>query len=118
MFCAWMAFLFDFFTILVCVFFCFFVTELFLVGLRRQWFKTRYGRKIRTEEKVCSVARASLYLKLLLTDSLFPKYTDTFNPGKRDDSEGLDFGDAEKKKQNKEEEKECKIECTDERSVK
>ena len=66
------------------VFFCFFVTELFLVGLRRQWFKSQdYGRKIRTEEKVCSVARASLCLKLLLTDSLFPKYTDTFNPGER-----------------------------------
>lgn len=34
------------------VFFFFFVTELFLVGLRRQWFKSQdYGRKIRTEGK-------------------------------------------------------------------
>ena len=58
------------------------MTELFLVGLRCQWFKTmveRFGPR----KKVCSVARASLCLKLLLTDSLSPKYTDTFNPGER-----------------------------------
>ena len=83
MFCAWMAFLFDFFTILVCFFlFLFFFDRAILGGLKTSVVQD-YGRKIRTEEKVCSVARASLCLQLLLTDSLFPKYTDTFNPGER-----------------------------------
>ena len=86
MFCAWMAFLFDFFTILVCVlcffFLVFFCDRAILGGLKTSVVQD-YGRKIRTEEKVCSVARASLCLKLLLTDSLFTKYTDTFNPGER-----------------------------------
>ena len=66
MFCAWMAFLFDFFTILVCVFlvFLFFCDRAILGGLKTSVVQD-YGRKIRTEEKLCSVARASLYLKLL-----------------------------------------------------